>query len=123
MKYLSADEDVRAIADLRQKDLNDRISEKNAAIAKEREKAKKREKELIKKAEKREQELKSKAEKREQELKAKAEKEKAELKAKSDAEKRESVRNLLSAGISAEVIAKSLNLSLDEVNEIKKKVQ
>ena len=31
LKYLSADDDVRAIADLRQRDLNDRISEKTAA--------------------------------------------------------------------------------------------
>ena len=112
LKYLSADEDVRAIADLRQKDLNDRISEKNAAIAKEREKAKKREKELIKKAEKREQELKS-----------KSEKEKAELKAKADAEKRESAKKLLAMGLSVDQIGKALGLSLDEINEIQKKVQ
>ena len=101
LKYLSADDDVRAIANLRQKDLNDRISEKNAAIAKEREKAKKREEELIKKAEKREQ----------------------ELKAKADAEKRESAKTALSMGLSVEQVAKITGFSLDEINEIKKKVQ
>lgn len=42
---------------------------------------------------------------------------------KADAEKRESARNLLSAGVDAEVVAKSLSLSIEEINEIKKKIQ
>ncbi len=33
LKYLSANDEIRAIADLRQRDLNDRISERNAAKA------------------------------------------------------------------------------------------
>jgi len=94
LKYLSADDDIRAIADLRQRDLNDRISERNVARAEGRE-----------------------------EERAKAEKEKAELKAKADAEKRESAKNLLIAGVDAEVVVKSLSLSVEEINEIKKKIQ
>jgi predicted transposase/invertase (TIGR01784 family) len=94
LKYLSADDDVRAIADLRQKDLNDRISEKNVAI----QKAIKGER--------------AKAEKRERELKAKAK-----------AEKRESAKSLLAMGLSVDQIIKALGFSVEEINEIKKKVQ
>ena len=105
LKYLSADDEVRAIADLRQKDLNDRISEKNAAVQK-----------AVK-------EERAKAEKREQELKSKAEKEKAELKSKAVTEKRESAKAALSMGLTVEQVSKITGLSIEEINEIKKKVQ
>ena len=67
LKYLSADDDVRAIADLRQKDLNDRISEKNIAV----QKAKAEGEQLGAERER------AKAEKEKAELQAKAENEKA----------------------------------------------
>ena len=47
----------------------------------------------------------------------------AEERAKADAEKRESAKSLLTAGVDTGVIAKSLGLSVDEINEIKKKIQ
>ena len=65
----------------------------------------------------------AKAEKEKAELKAEAEKEKAELKAKSDAEKRESAKKMLLRGLEASDIADIIGLSLDEINEIKKKIQ
>ena len=57
------------------------------------------------------------------EERAKAEEEKKQLVEKAKAEKRESARNLLAAGVNVEVVAESLNLSIEEINEIKKKVQ
>ena len=102
LKYLSADDDVRAIADLRQKDLNDRISEKNIAV----QKAKAEGEQLGAERER-----------------AKAEKEKAELKSKADAEKRESAKKMLLKGLDASDVADIIGLSLEEINKIKKKVQ
>lgn len=78
LKYLSADDDIRAIADLRQRDWNDRISERNAVREEER--------------------------------------------AKADAEKRESAVKLFK-GLSVEQVAEALSLSIEEINEIKKKIQ
>ena len=46
-----------------------------------------------------------------------------EERAKAMDEKRESAKNLLIAGVDAEVVAKSLNLSLEEVDKIKKMIQ
>ena len=83
LKYLSADDKIRAIADLRQRDLNDRISERNAAKAEDRE----------------------------------------EERAKADAEKRESARKTLVDGLSIEMVSNYSGLSIEEINEIKKKIQ
>ena len=83
LKYLSADDKIRAIADLRQRDLNDRISERNAAKAEGRE----------------------------------------EERAKADAEKRESARKMLVDGLSIEMVSRYFGLSIEEINEIKKKIQ
>lgn len=104
LKYLSADDDVRAIADLRQKDLNDRISERNAALA------------LV-------EEVRAKSEKEKAELKSKAEKREQELKSKADAEKRESAKTALAMGLTIEQVQKITGLSIEEINEIKKKLQ
>ena len=47
------------------------------------------------------------------------EKGKAEERAKAEAEKRESAKNLLIAGVDAEIIVKSLSLSVEEVESLK----
>ena len=134
LKYISADDDVRAIADLRQRDANDRISEKNAAIDKVKEKAEAEKRQLKEKAEAEKKQLKEKAEaeKRQlkeeaeaekKQLKEKAEAEKKQLKEKAEAEKKEQAKKMLTDGISAEIAAKYSGLSVEEINEIKIKVQ
>lgn len=42
---------------------------------------------------------------------------------KADAEKRESAKKLLAMGLSVDQISKALSLSIEEINEIKKKIQ
>ena len=63
------------------------------------------------------------AEEEKAELIKKAEEEKAELKAKAYAEKRESAMRFLKMGLSVKQVAEGSGLSLDEINEIKKKMQ
>ena len=109
LKYLSANDEIRAIADLRQRDLNDRISERNAAKAEGEQIGAEKER--------------AKAEKEKAELRAEAEKEKAELKAEAEKEKRETASKMLADGFSIEMISKYFGLSIEEIHEIKKKLQ
>ena len=53
----------------------------------------------------------------------KAEKREQELEAKANAEKRESAKKMLSKGLSVEDISDFTGLSIEEVNQIKKKIQ
>ena len=53
----------------------------------------------------------------------KAEKREQELEAKANAEKRESAVKLFKMGLSVEQVAEALSLSIEEVNQIKKKIQ
>jgi len=76
LKYLSANDEIRAIADLRQRDWNDRISERNAAKD-----------------------------------------EGADDKA------REVAIKMISDGLTSELISKYSGLSIEEINEIRKKIQ
>lgn len=101
LQYVSQDKEVRAEYEARMREIYDYNSAMTNAV---------------KKAE-------AKAEKEKEELKAKAEKEKEELKARADAEKRESARKMLLKGMKASDIADIIGLSIEEINEIKKKVQ
>ena len=47
----------------------------------------------------------------------------AEERAKADAEKRESAMRFLKMGLTAEQVAEGSGLSIEEINEIKKKIQ
>ena len=57
------------------------------------------------------------------EERTKAEKEKAELKAEAEKEKRETASKMLADGFSIEMISKYFGLSIEEIHEIKKKLQ
>ena len=75
------------------------------------------------KAEAEKRQLKEEAEAEKKQLKEKAEAEKKQLKEKAEAEKKEQAKKMLTDGISAEIAAKYSGLSVEEINEIKIKVQ
>lgn len=96
LKEISADKDEREIYYLRQHTEFGYISEKNVAIQKEREKAEKEKKELVKKAQRRERQLEEKAK----------------------AEKIESAKTALAMGLTADQVSKITGLSVEEVKNL-----
>ena len=106
LKEISADREVREIYEMRKKTEMGYLSEKNVAVENARKEGKAEGEKLGAERER-----------------AKAEKEKAELQAKADEEKRESAVKMISDGLPAELVAKYSGLSIEEISEIRKKIQ